>query len=118
MKQFNWPLAAALGVVALLVFLIGVSLLGGSWGYGRMGGWTPRMAGYVLHVAGHHRPDRADGGWRGVAGAGSRRCGGGSLALRPRLPELQAPGAGRLVHLPLLRVWSCRNAVSVSLLAS
>lgn len=45
MKGFNRPVAAVLGVVVLLVFLVGVSLLGGGWGYGRWGMMGPGMMG-------------------------------------------------------------------------
>ncbi len=44
MKKINWTTVAIFGIVVFLVFLVGVSLLGG-WGYGGWGygGW--RMMG-------------------------------------------------------------------------
>ncbi len=54
MKKINWVAIAVFGVVVLLVFLAGVSLLGG-WGYsgwgmmgpGMMGGWGFSPFGWV-----------------------------------------------------------------------
>ncbi len=44
MNKINWTMVAVFGVVVLLVFLIGVSLLGG-WGYGGWGMMGPGMMG-------------------------------------------------------------------------
>ncbi|MEK7809258.1 MAG: hypothetical protein AAB571_09315 [Chloroflexota bacterium] len=42
MNKINWLVAAVFGVVVLLAFLVGASLLGGAWGMmgpGMMGSW-------------------------------------------------------------------------------
>lgn len=44
MNKINWSMFAVLGIVVLLAFLIGVSLLGG-WGYGGWGMMGPGMMG-------------------------------------------------------------------------
>jgi len=47
MNKINWTAVAVFSVVVLLVFLVGVNLLGG-WGYGgwgRMGGYRSGMMG-------------------------------------------------------------------------
>ncbi len=42
MKRINWATVAVVSIIALLVFLVGVSLLGG-WGYGGWGMMGPGM---------------------------------------------------------------------------
>ena len=43
MNRINWQPAATFGIVVLVAFLVGVSLLGGSWGYGGWGMMGPGM---------------------------------------------------------------------------
>ncbi len=45
MNRINWPSVAVFGVVVLIAFLIGVSLLGGGRGYGGWGMMGPNMMG-------------------------------------------------------------------------
>ncbi len=45
MNKINWPAVAVFGIVVLVAFLIGVSLLGGGWGYGGWGMMGPGMMG-------------------------------------------------------------------------
>jgi hypothetical protein len=55
MNRGNWTAVAMFGVVVLVAFLIGVSLLGGSWGMmgpgmmgpGMMGGWGFGLFGFI-----------------------------------------------------------------------
>src|SRR5574341_1937384 len=46
MNKINWTAVAVFGGVVLLAFLIGVSLLGGGWGYGGWGMMGPGMMGW------------------------------------------------------------------------
>jgi hypothetical protein len=45
MNKINWTAVVVFGVVVLLAFLVGVSLLGGGWGYGGWGMMGPGMMG-------------------------------------------------------------------------
>ncbi len=45
MKRVSWTAVAAFGIVVAVAFLIGVSLLGGGWGYGGWGMMGPGMMG-------------------------------------------------------------------------
>lgn len=37
MSKINWTAVAVFGIVVLVAFLVGASLLGGGWGYGPFG---------------------------------------------------------------------------------
>ncbi len=45
MNKVNWTAVAVFGIVVLVAFLIGVTLLGGGWGYGGWGMMGPGMMG-------------------------------------------------------------------------
>ncbi len=46
MNRINWSAVAAFGIVVLVAFVVGASLLGGGWGYGGWGMMGPGMMGF------------------------------------------------------------------------
>jgi hypothetical protein len=50
MNKINWTAVAVFGIVVLVAFLVGASLLGGGWGMmgtGMMGGWGLAPFGWI-----------------------------------------------------------------------
>ncbi len=50
MNKINWTAVAVFGIVVLVAFLVGASLLGGGWGMmgpGMMGGWGFAPFGWI-----------------------------------------------------------------------
>jgi len=96
MNKVNWAQVAVFGIVALLVLLIGLSLLplvgGGGWGSGMMGGWGGMMGPGMM------------GSWGGSLGGGW-----GALGWLFSLIGLVIP-VGFLALLVLGGVWLFRQA--------